>query len=170
MAARRGLPPSSPLPRGVESDPAIARIRAVLEADCRPLRPEGLVRCPHLSWTPALGRVLATAHARGAAVLGLEPAAGVLEAERSGLRALRARGQPVGERVSRLGVMSRDASGRLARRVERLVVAHAPRLLVVVVDVSAAELGAGVGAGDRPVKFLLLTHREAVTALLRALG
>lgn len=169
MAARSD-PPQLLLPRGVDADPAVDRIRAALRADCRPLRPGGALRVPHLPWTSAVRRVLAAARAGGAVVLGLEATVAALESEHAGLQALQARGERVGARVSRLAVLSRDASSRLAGRVERLATIHAPRLLVVVFDVAAAQLGEAVGAGDRPVKLLLLRHREAVAALLRALA
>jgi len=103
-------------------------------------------------------------------VLGFERAEAVLASERAGLALLRARGQRLGTRVSRLLLFARDASSRLARQVERLAREHGARLLVLAVNVTAAELASVVGAEGRQVKLVLVTHRQAVAAVLLGLA
>jgi hypothetical protein len=75
----------------------------------------------------------------------------------------------VGVRVSRLLLLSQDGAERLYRHVDRLALTHAPRVIVGVLSVDAATLGAATTGRDAPVKVVLLQRKRAVAALLRAL-
>jgi len=158
------------LPQAVDADPRRARVHAALLADRRPLWPSGPLALPHVPWTPGFARAVHGAWRRGQVVLGFERAEAVLASERAGLALLRARGQRLGTRVSRLLLLARDGSSRLARQVERLAREHGARLLVLAVDVTAAELASVVGAEGRRVKLVLVTHRQAVAAVLLGLA
>src|SRR5207244_13638512 len=53
-----------------------------------------------------------------------------------------------GARVSRLLLLSADGAERLYRHVERLALAHAPRVLVVALSADAATLGRATTGRD----------------------
>ena len=74
-----------------------------------------------------------------------------------------------GARVSRLLLLSDDGAERLYRNVERLAAAHAPRVLVAMITADAATLGRATIAREAAVKVVLVQHKQAVAALLRAL-
>ena len=119
---------------------------------------------------PALAGALEAAYRGGQLVLGLERTEEVLATEARGLAlvARRARRAP-GTRVSRLLLLSDDGAERLYRNVERLALAHAPRVLVAMIAADAATLGRAATARDAAVKVVLVQHKQAVAALLRAL-
>ena len=159
-----------PLPREIEADPGHEVIRARLRAGGRRLWPGGQAVVPVLPLRPALAGALGAAYRDGRLVLGLERVEAVLAAEARGLAlvARRTRHAP-GARVSRLLLLSDDGAERLYRHAEGLTVAHAPRVLVAVLAAGAAALGRATTARDAAVKVVLVQHKQAVAALLRAL-
>ena len=159
-----------PLPREIEADPGHEAIRARLRAAGRPLWPGGQAEVPMLPLRPALAGALEAAYRGGQLVLGLERTEEVLATEARGLAlvARRARRAP-GTRVSRLLLLSDDGAERLYRNVERLALAHAPRVLVAMIAADAATLGRATTAREAVVKVVLAQHKQAVAALLRAL-
>jgi len=72
-------------------------------------------------------------------------------------------------RISRLLLLSDDGAERLYRHAEALAAAHAPRVLVAVVAADAAAHGRATTARDAAVKVVLVRHKQAVAALMRAL-
>ena len=159
-----------PLPREIEADPGHEVIRARLRAGGRRLWPGGQAVVPVLPLRPALAGALGAAYRDGRLVLGLERVEAALAAEARGLAlvARRTRHAP-GARVSRLLLLSDDGAERLYRNVERLAAAHAPRVLVAMITADAATLGRATIAREAAVKVVLVQHKQAVAALLRAL-
>ena len=159
-----------PLPREIVADPGHEAIRARLGAVARPLWSGGRVPAPVLPLRPALATALGAAHRDGHLVLGLERAGEVLAAETRGLALLAQRaGTAAAARVSRLLLVSGDGAERLYRHGERLVIAHAPRVLVVMLSTDAATLGRTTTGREAPVKVVLAQRKHTVAALLRAL-
>lgn len=159
------------LPREIESGPRGAAVRAALGADRRRLWSGGVVLASHVALTALLRSALAELGARGLLERGLETAEAALAAERRGLAALpdevRAR---QGQRVSRVLVVSDDGAERFYRNVERVVLAHAPRVLVCRLGCTSAELGAlACGAGE-VAKLVLTSRKGAAASLLEAMA
>jgi hypothetical protein len=157
---------SPPLPREIEADPAHEAIRARLASVARPLWPGGEASVPVLPLGPPLATALAAAYRAGHLVLGLERAEEALAAEARGLALA---GTTAGPRVSRLLLLSSDGAERLYRHVERLAMAHAPRVLVAMLSTDAATLGRATTGREAAVKVVLVHRKQAVAALLRAL-
>jgi hypothetical protein len=102
---------------------------------------------------------------------GLEAAERALDAEQRGLAALpAAEARRHGSRVSRLLLVANDGAERLYRRIEHLVIAHAPRVLPCIVACDSASLGALLYGPGETAKLVLAEHKTAVTAILRALA
>ena len=164
--------PSLPaLPREIEADPDHGTIRTRLAAPDRPLWRGGQTMVPVFPLGPPLAAALAAAYGAGQLVLGFERVAKALAAETRGLAlvARRERATPRA-RISRLLLLSDDGADRLYRHAERLTVAHAPRVLVAVLAADAATLGRATTARDATVKVVLVQHKQAVAALMRALA
>jgi hypothetical protein len=168
---RSGTPATWPLPREIESDPRHGAIRRALEANARPLWPDGTLRVPVVPFSEAVQQALRAPSARAALVRGLEAADGRLASEARGRTALSpAVAARQGDRVSRLLLVTADGAERLARRVERLALRHAPRVLVCRVEATSADLGACVWGPGAAAKVVLVARKEAAAAVLRALA
>jgi hypothetical protein len=171
MSDRRTSDTPPRLPREIEVDPCHDAVRAALATPARLLWPGGTLVAPVVPLTAALRHALGAAATSGLLRRGLEAAGAALDAERRGLAALppdEARRQ--GARVSRLLLVANDGAERFYRRVERLVVTHAPRVLACVVDCDSATLGALLYDRDALAKLVLAEHKSAVAAILRALA
>jgi hypothetical protein len=162
---------SLPLPREIESDACVGALRARLAGVVAPLWSGARVAVPTVPFTRELAGALARARDGDDVVLGLETAAAALDREAHGLAVADARaGHDRTARVSRLLVIANDGAERFHREVERIAVRHAARLLVCRVDASAAALGLALAGRAARVKAVLVTHKDAVTAVLRALA
>ena len=159
------------LPRDIELDPAGDAIRTRLTAPGRPLWAGGQTVAPVLPLHAPFADALAAAYHGGHLVLGLEPATDALAAEAHGLALVARRpGAHSGARVSRLLLVSDDGAERLYRHAERLALEHAPRVLIAILAADAATLGRATTAREANVKLVLVQHKLAVSALLRALA
>src|SRR5512147_1552189 len=161
----------SRLPREVESGPRGDAVRAAIGADLRPLWPRGSLLAAHVPLSASVRAALAALGARGLVERGLEAADAALGAERRGLEALaeevRAR---QGQRVSRVLVVSDDGAERFYRNVERLALAHAPRVLVCRVGCTSADLGSIVFGPGEVAKLVLTSHKRAAVSILEAMA
>lgn len=102
---------------------------------------------------------------------GLEGAERALATEARGLaRVDRRTGVERGGRVSRLLVLADDGSERFYRTVESLLRRHAPRVLALRLSVDEAALGRLLFGRDEVARLLLVEHKDAVSAVLLALG
>ncbi len=159
------------LPRVIESDECHAAVQATLAAATRPLWCRADVSAAVVPLTHALRRALRTAASGGMLRRGLEAAERALDAERRGLAALpREEARRHGGRVSRLLLVANDGAERFYRRVEHLVVAHAPRVLPCIVACDSASLGALVFGPGETAKLVLVEHKTAVAAILRGMA
>jgi hypothetical protein len=164
-------PSITALPREIEADPGHEAIRAQLAAPDRLLWRGGQARVPVLPLSPTVAAALAAAAGAGHLVLGFERVAKALAAETHGLALVAGRGGSTRRaRISRLLLLSDDGAERLYRHAEGLMVAHAPRVLVAVLAADAAALGHATAARDAAVKVVLVKHKQAVAALMRALA
>lgn len=161
----------APLPREIEADPCHDAVQAALAANTRLLRPGGTLIAAVVPLTDALRRALGEAGTTHRLRRGLEAAADALDAERRGLASLPPQeARRHGGRVSRLLVVANDGAERFYRQVERLVAAHAPRVLTCIVDCDGATLGALLYEPDAVAKLVLVEHKTVVAAVLRALA
>lgn len=159
------------LPRQIESDPCHDAVCAVLEARTRRLWAGSETEVPALTASPALIAALRAADGAGQLCRGLEAASAGLAAERRGLDVAEQRGAPArGGRISRLLLCAGDGAERFYRQVERELRLHVPRVLACVLDVDGTTFGAQLyGPGASPVKLVMVDHKDAVVAVLRAL-
>lgn len=159
------------LPRLVESDPKGSEVYRVLTATTRLLWRKGEIEVPVIPLTPELATGLRKARSAGRVVRGLESAERMLAAEERGLdQADRLRGVPRGGRVSRLLLLADDGAERFYRRVETLLRRHGPRVLAVYLELDAYGLGEGLFGPGRLARLLMITHKEAVGAILLAMA
>lgn len=158
------MPDDLRLPRQLESDPQCASIRAALAADRCALWRDGTVAVPVLALSDPLKDALRTVLGRGQLQRGLETALAALEADRLGLTAER------GERISRLLLVASDGAERFYRQVERALTTHAPRVLACRLEVDSATLGELLYGRATAVKLVMADHKDAVSAILRALA
>jgi len=163
--------PLPALPREIEANPDHATIRARFAAPDRLLWRGGQLMVPVFPLGPPLATTLAAAYGEGQLVLGFERVAKALADETRGLALLAGReGSTPPARISRLLLLSDDGADRLYRHAERLTVAHAPRVLAAVLAADAYALGRATTARDVAVKVVLVRHKQAVAALMRALA
>jgi len=163
--------PWPPFPREVEDDALATALRARLSATARPLWDEGVTRAPVVALDAQLEAALAKAAREGTLVIGLEAATAALDREGHGLAVVDARtpsARP--ERISRLLLLADDGAERFYRAADRTARRHAARVLPVRVAVSADELGRAVLGRPAGVKAVLVQHKQAVAAVLRALA
>jgi len=121
--------------------------------------------------TPALRSALFEARRARWLVRGLEEAAKALAVQQEGLKHAPATQVEAGRRrISRLLVLSNDASDRFYREVERLRRDHAVRLEAIVLDCGEVELGEAIFGPGRAARAVLLDHKEAVVRFLEILA
>lgn len=159
------------LPREIEADPRHPEIRTALGRAARKLWTGGSLEAAVVPLDASLRRALQSPKTAHHLVRGLEAAAAVLVAEQKGLAALDedvARRQ--GQRISRLLLVTNDGAERFYRQVERLALAHAPRVVVCLVDCDSGVLGELLYGADAVTKLVLTAHKSAVTGILRALA
>ena len=164
------LAPPFRLPRQIEADDRRDAIHAALAVHRRCLWAGGTLEVPWLDATDPLLDALRTAAQTGRLCRGLEAAIRILANEQHSRDTLAARGvAPPGEAVSRMLVFTRDGTERFYRQVETTLARGAPRLLGCQIDLDATGFGARLYGGDTVAKLVLLQHKDAVAAVLRAL-
>ena len=158
------------LPKLVEADPRGQELLRGLAAHARPLWSGGKIRVPTVAFNPAVAVALRIAHSAGRLVRSLEGAESKLAAEDRGLGLVDQRsGISRGERVSRLLVLADNGADRFYRHVEKLLRQHGPRVLALRLNMKAETLGQMIYDPGHRALLLLLTHKEAVSAMLLAL-
>jgi hypothetical protein len=164
-------PPWPPFPREIESEPGAAALRERLVALARPLWREGTIAAPVVPLDAALAAALAAAGPPGTLVLGLEAATSALDREERGLAAADARAQATRPaRVSRLLLLADDGAERFYRAAESTARRHGARVLTCRVAAPSDALGRAVLGHPAGVKAVLVRHKQAVAAVLRALA
>jgi hypothetical protein len=152
-------------PRAVEESPYAEALRELFRAaQARP--GHGL---PEIQLDAPVTAVLQRALRTGRLKRGFETTLEVLANERHGLEHLRNKtGTDQKARVSRLILISSDASERLLREIAYTLQRNAPRVLALVLQADSAKLGSLLFGPDTNVKVLLLDHKETVAEMLIA--
>lgn len=181
--SKTSSPPTQPtrpmatlrLPKQVDADPRGPALVAGLLESGQILWSGGSILTPTAHLTPELARSLHSAGRAGRLVRGLESASQTLAAEEKGLRIADERmaaagGDSRGKRVSRLLMLSNDGAERFYRQVESVLRQHAPRVLAVRLDASAAQLSSAALGPETLTRLLLVAHREGVADVLLSLA
>jgi len=152
------------LPRTVEDQHGDA-VRTLLRA----AQTRNAHALPELALDALVTAVLQRALRTGRLRRGLETALEVLENERRGLANLdRKTGSRQTKRVSRLILLSSDASMRLQREIERALERNAPRVLGLALQADSSRLGSLLFGPEAHAKVLLLDHKDTVADMLTA--
>jgi len=153
------------LPRAVEESPHADALRGLFRA----ARTNNTSALPEIALDADIQTVLQRALRTGRLGRGFETALEKLENERRGLAHLqRQTGEQQAARVSRLILVSSDASERLRSEVARALEHHAPRVLALILAADSAQVGSLLFGADSRAKVLLLDHKEAVAGMLIA--
>ena len=159
------------LPRSIEEEPGAAHLASEIAARAQPLWAGSELRVVQVELASALEAALKCAFSAGQIVRGLEGAERVLASEEHGLRHVdRKTGVDRGLRVSRLVLLADDGAERFYRNVEGLLRRHAPRVLALRLSADERGLGQLLFGPDEVARLLLVTHKDAVTAVLLALA
>jgi hypothetical protein len=158
-------------PRVLEEDGTARELRRVLPLRKARLWSGGLLEVPIVEMNGLLAEAIQRACLRRRIRLGLEAIAEKLTSEERGLaRIVDKEPSFHGERISRLILFSRDGAERLYRHLETLLLSHTPRLMGCRIDVDAVALGTLVTGRERPVKVILVEHKQDVAAVLKCHG
>ena len=162
--------PILPLPREIEADSRCEAIRARLTTGERRTPVGAGATVPVLPFRTSLAHALGAARHAGQLVLGMAAATDALASEERGLAVLARRaGTARATRISRLLLLSEGGAAPLNRQAERLTALHAPRVLLALLACDPATLGLATTGRPAAVKVVLVRHKDAVAALLRAL-
>jgi hypothetical protein len=163
-------PKNLQMPRAVERDPRGPEVLRILSTRTRPLWSSG-VEVPTVELGPELAKTLCSAQGFGHVIRGLESAERALAAEARGLR-LAQGATPLRSdvRISRLLLLAEDGAERFYRHVETLLRRHGSRVLAVRLHVDARALGELLFGPGRRVRLVMITHKEAVSAILLAMA
>ena len=155
-----------------ESNPALVDALMSRLSPRAPLWPGGQQSVARLEWTPALAGSVRFARHCHWLVGGVEAARREFTRMDAGKEALgkRGLGEPGAGRISRLLLVSKDASQRARRAVESMVRGREDSCLVVEVGATGQELGAALGPPEVDVvHVLLVSHKRFVAGCLRAM-
>ena len=159
------------LPRQIEADDRHDAIRAALIARTRRLWSGGTCEVPVLAPTAAVFQSVRDAVRVGQVCRGIDAALRLLTNAEHSRTTLAARGLAAqgNAAISRLLLFANDGTERFYRQIETALGRHAPRLTGCQLDCDGATFGAALYGGDASVKLVMLQHKDAVSALLRAL-
>ena len=158
------------LPRGLEADGTAETIRQILMTRTVQLWFGSDLSVPIITMNDNLKKLLKMANLNGKVQRGLETISDKLDKEKRGIDHLRERRDlPVGDRVSRLLLVSNDGTRRFYRNIEHLQQLHSPRLLCCMLDMDGNSLGSVITGREKLVKVILAEHKEMVAAILRTL-
>jgi hypothetical protein len=147
-------------PRAVEESPCAQAVRDMFRSG---------QEFPKIPLDASVTTVLQRALRTGRIKRGFDTALEVLANERRGLSKLQSKtGQVQKARVSRLILISSDASERLQREIAGTLERNAPRLLALTLQADSATLGSLLYGPDTLVKVLMLDHKDSVAEMLIA--
>jgi hypothetical protein len=159
------------LPKTLEAEGFAAPLERELEARSSSLWADGELRVPRADLDAGLASALKSALMARRIVRGIELAERALEANALGLEHVdRKTGAPRGGRVSRMLVLTDDGSRRFYRNVESLLRRHAPRVMALRLAVDERALGEALFGAGQVARLVLVDHKDAVAAVLKALA
>ena len=159
------------LPRQLEADDTAGTVRRVLMDRTVKLWQGGVLDVPLVAMRDPLKKALVNARLKGQVRCGFEEILARLENEGRGIESVRERkGSPGGDRISRLLLFSDDGAERFYRNVEQLLQAQSSRVLGCLLDIDGNALGRLITGKERVVKLVMAEHKEAVSAILRAIA
>lgn len=162
--------PDIRFPRELEIDDTAETIRQALLIHTVSLRPESKFVVPRIQMNITLKIALRKAMSQGQIRCGFDDIAGKLESERRGIASVRERTDvPYGKRISRLILFSNDGAERLYRHIEQILKIHYPRLLGCLLNIDSNVLGNLITDKDSKIKIVMVEHKDAVCAILRAM-
>jgi len=151
------------LPKRVEEDPAGAGMLTRIAETAKRVHPSSGSTLPHGTLFGPLAATLEVAREKGQLQQGLESAQRKLELEQRGLSMVDQRsGQTRGERISRLVLCSNDGAERFYRHVELLLKNHRPRVIAVVLDIDAVQMGQRIFGSEKIVRLVLSSQGSGV--------
>ena len=153
------------LPKQLEKEGVAPDVRAALEAEHIALCGDSAINIPVLKLTPKLRTNIFHAKSQGEIVIGYEAIAKALANELRGLKKI----DSLGDRVSRLLMVTNDGSPRFYREVAFLQKRQGTRVLICRLDVDAALMADILGLKDQVVKAVLLNKKKSVIHVLKSL-
>ncbi|MCP4577460.1 MAG: hypothetical protein GY846_14385 [Deltaproteobacteria bacterium] len=145
---------------GVASD-----VRAALEAESIELYGDSAIYIPVLKLTPKLRTNIFHAKSFGELVIGYAAIAKALKNELRGLQKINS----LGDRVSRLLMVTNDGSPRFYREFAFLQKRQGARVLICRLDVDSVLMADILGLKDQVVKAVLLNKKKSVINVLKSL-
>ena len=165
------IAPVPRLPRQIEADDRHHAIRAALTARVGRLWSGGTLEVPVLAPTEALYQALRAAERIGQICRGVDATLRLLTNAAHSRATLAARAGTLrqGEAISRLLLFANDGTERFYRQIETALVRYAPRVYGCQLDTDSMTFGTRLYGMDAVVKLVMLQHKDAVSAVLRAL-
>jgi hypothetical protein len=153
------------LPKQLEKECVASEVRAALEEKRIALYGALTIYIPVLKLTPKLRTNIFYAKAIGELVIGYAAIAKALANELRGLRKI----DSLGDRVSRLLMVTNDGSPRFYRELTFLQKRQGARVLICRLDVDSVLMGDILGLKDQVVKAVLLNKKKSVINVLKSL-
>jgi hypothetical protein len=153
------------LPKQLEKECVASDVRAALEKERIALYRASRIYVPVLKLTPKLRTNIFYAKSLGALIIGYEAIVKALANELRGLQKI----DSLGERVSRLLMVTNDGSPRFYREFEFLQKKQGARVLICRLDVDSVLMGDILGLKDQVVKAVLLNKKKSVINVLKSL-
>ena len=157
-------------PRQLEAAGLEEKIRLALAARKIKLWPEGKMEVPLLSINESLTGAIRNARLQRRIRFGFDDIFDKLAAEKKGIdEMLQKNKSQQNYRVSRLLLFSSDGAERLYRHIEQTLVEHHLRILGCQLDIDSKELGRLITGRSTGIKVVLVEHKDAVSAVLKAI-
>ena len=153
------------LPKQLEKEGIEPDVRAALEKEDIALYSTSTMYLPVLKLTPKLRTNIFHAKSLGELIIGYETIERALANELRGLKKI----DSLGNRVSRLLMVTNDGSHRFYRELSFLQKKQGARVLICRLDVGAVLMGNILGFKDQLVKAVLVSKKNSVMNVLKSL-
>ena len=153
------------LPKQLKKENLESEVQAVLDKESFELYPDSDVQIPVLKLSKELRSQIFYAKSLGELIFSYDVIEKSLEDELQGLKKIESQN----ERVSRLLLVSNDASKRFYRELKFLMKHQGPRLMICLLDVDSLLMGNILGFKARKVNAVLMNRKKSVTGVLKSL-
>jgi len=153
------------LPKQLKKDNIEEEVQAALAKESIELFPDSDIQIPLLTLSQDLRTQLFYAKSLGELIFGYDTIEKSLNDELQGLDKLEAQN----ERVSRLLLVTNDATKRFYRELKFLMKRQGNRLLICRLDVDSVLMGNILGFKAKNVNSVLLNRKKSVTSVLKSL-